>query len=168
MRIGDYIKLNTGEEGYVTDITWRCTTMRGYTNNLVVIPNSKLGQAIFTNYNLPQPHMTMSLTFGVAYDSDVDRVETILLDEVTSATSRIPGLLADPSPYIRFAPGPGDWSLGFQVNFTIGEFADQYLVESELRKFIFKRLQKENISMPFPTRTVLLEQMELKQEKSQA
>ncbi len=31
VRIGDYIKLNTGEEGYVTDINWRCTTMRGIT-----------------------------------------------------------------------------------------------------------------------------------------
>ena len=44
VRIGDYIKLNTGEEGYITDINWRCTMMRGVTNNLVVIPNSKLGQ----------------------------------------------------------------------------------------------------------------------------
>ena len=55
VRIGDYIKLNTGEEGYITDINWRCTMMRGSTNNLVVIPNNKLGQAIYTNYNLPEP-----------------------------------------------------------------------------------------------------------------
>ena len=49
IRMGDYIKLNTGEEGYITDINWRCTTMLGLTNNLVVIPNNKLGQAIYTN-----------------------------------------------------------------------------------------------------------------------
>src|SRR5580698_5851017 len=35
LRIGDYIKLSTGEEGYVSDINWRCTTMRGISNNLV-------------------------------------------------------------------------------------------------------------------------------------
>jgi len=52
VRIGDYLKLNTGEEGYVTDINWRCTMLRGISNNLVVIPNSKLGQAIYTNYHL--------------------------------------------------------------------------------------------------------------------
>ena len=43
VRIDDYIRLNTGEEGYITDINWRCTTMRTRFNNLVVIPNSKLG-----------------------------------------------------------------------------------------------------------------------------
>ena len=158
VRIGDYIKLNTGEEGYITDITWRCTTMRGYTNNLIVIPNNKLGQAIYTNYNLPQPRMTMSVTCGVGYESDIDRVEAILLDEARSAAGQIQGLLADPSPYVLFNPGPGDWALGFQVSFNVAQFADQYLVQSELRKRIFKRLQREGISMPFPTRTVFLEQ----------
>lgn len=158
VRIGDYIKLNTGEEGYITDITWRCTMMRGTSNNLVVIPNNKLGQAIYTNYHLPDPRMVMSLSFGVGYESDIDHVEAVLLEEVKSAASKIKGLLADPTPYIRFNPGPGDWALIFQVNFSVTEFADQYLVESELRKHIFKRLQQERISMPFPTRTVVLEE----------
>src|SRR3569833_1052274 len=40
VRIGDYIRLNTKEEGYITDINWRCTTMRTRMNNLVVIPNN--------------------------------------------------------------------------------------------------------------------------------
>ena len=163
IHIGDYIKLNTGEEGYVSDINWRCTTMRGYSNNLIVIPNNKLGQAIYTNYYLPEPRMTMSVSFGVGYDSDVDRVEAILLDETISAAAAVRGLLADPAPYVRFTPGPGDWSLGFQVSFSVAEFADQYLVQSELRKRIFKRLRKEGISMPFPTRTVVLEQNNLEQ-----
>ena len=157
VRIGDYIKLNTGEEGYVTDINWRCTMMRGYTNNLIVIPNNKLGQAIYTNYNLPQPRMTMSVTFGVGYESDIDRVEAILLDEAIAGAGQIQGLLGDPKPYVLFNPGPGDWALVFQVSFNVAQFADQYLVQSELRKRIFKRLQKEGISMPFPTHTVVLE-----------
>jgi small-conductance mechanosensitive channel len=158
IRIGDYIKLNTGEEGYITDINWRCTMMRGITNNLVVVPNNKLGQAIFTNYYLPDRRILMSLTFGVGYESDVDSVEAMLLDEVKQAAGNIKGLLGEPPPYIRFNPGPGDWALGFQVSFNVGEFADQYLVQSELRKRIFRRLREEGISMPFPTRSVIVEQ----------
>lgn len=158
VRIGDYIKLNTGEEGYITDITWRCTMMRGTSNNLVIVPNSKLGQAIYTNYNLPDTRMAMSVSFGVGYESDVDRVETILLDEVASSVGQIRGLVADPAPYIWFSPGPGDWALQFQVNFSVAQFADQNLVQSELRKRIFKRLKSEGISMPFPTRTIVLEE----------
>ena len=54
VRLNDYIKLNTGEEGYVTDITWRSTTIRTLGNNLIIIPNSKLAQAVVTNYYLPE------------------------------------------------------------------------------------------------------------------
>ena len=50
---GDYVKLNTGEEGYVADITWRNTTLRQLQNNMVVIPNSKLASTIVVNYYLP-------------------------------------------------------------------------------------------------------------------
>ncbi len=72
VRIGDYIKLNTGEEGYITDITWRCTMLEGRHHNLVIVPN-KLGQAIYTNYNLPDQRMGISVSVSVGYDSDVDR-----------------------------------------------------------------------------------------------
>jgi len=157
VRVGDYIKLNTGEEGYISDINWRCTLMRTTANNLVVIPNNKLGQAIYTNYYLPEPRMGMSVSFSVGYGSDVDRVEAILLEETIRAAESVPGLLSDPPPTIRFNPGPGDWALVYQVNFNVGQFADQYKVQSELRKLLYKRLQREGVSMPFPTHTVILE-----------
>jgi small-conductance mechanosensitive channel len=157
IHIGDYIKLNTGEEGYVSDINWRCTTMRGNSNNLVVIPNNKLGQAIFTNFFMPDRQMNMSLSFSVGYDSDLERVEALLLEETTAAEGSVKGLLTTPAPYVRFTPGAGDFALVFQLNFTVAEFSDQYLVQSELRKRIFKRLRKEGVDMPFPTRTVILE-----------
>jgi small-conductance mechanosensitive channel len=158
IHIGDYIRLNSGEEGYVTDINWRCTTMRTIGYNLVVVPNNKLGQAIYTNYFLPEPRMMMSVTFGVAYDSDIDKVEEILLDEAKSAVGKIPGLLGDPAANIRFNPGPGDWAPVFQVNFHVGQYSDQFLVQSELRKLLFKRLRKESIELNFPARTVQREQ----------
>lgn len=158
LHIGDYIKLNTGEEGYINDINWRCTTMLGISNNLVVIPNNKLGQAIFTNYSMPETRMGMSLSIGVGYDSDVARVEALLLEEIIAAQDTVEGLVATPPPYVRFTPGPGESALVFQLNFSVAKFSDQYLVQSELRKRIFNRLRKEGITMPFPTRTVILEQ----------
>jgi small-conductance mechanosensitive channel len=154
VRIGDYIKLNTGEEGYITDINWRATTMRGTSNNLVIVPNSKLGQAIYTNYNLPDQRIGMSVSFSVGYDSDIDRVQGILLAESLAAAGNVPGLLAEPAPYVLFSPGPGESALVFQVNFNVDGFGKQYLAQSELRKRLFKRLKTEGITMPFPTRTI--------------
>jgi small-conductance mechanosensitive channel len=101
--------------------------------------------------------MQLSISIGVGYGSEVDRVEAILLDETVSAVGAIKGLLSDPAPYILFNPGPGDSALIFQINFTVGEFAYQPGVQSELRKRVVKRLQREGITMPFPTRTVIVE-----------
>ena len=156
VRMGDYIKLNTGEEGYVRDINWRCTTMLGVTNNLVVVPNNKLGQAIFTNFHLPEQRMALSIQISVGYDSDLERVEAILLEETVKASKEIQGMAAEPAPYIRFQPGLGDYALIFQVNFSVLEFPDQYPVQSELRKRIYRRLKAENISMPYPTQSIIM------------
>lgn len=157
LRIGDYIKLNTGEEGYITDINWRATTMRGTSNNLVIVPNSKLGQAIYTNYSLPDQCIGMSVSFSVGYDSDIDRVQGILLAESLAAAGNVAGLLADPAPYVLFNPGPGQSALVFQVNFSVDGFGIQNVTQSELRKRLFKRLKSEGVSMPFPTQTIILE-----------
>ena len=157
LRIGDYIKLNTGEEGYVSDITWRCTTMRGQSNNLVVIPNNKLGQAIYTNYFLPERRVGHSIPVAVSIDSDLEAVQHMLLDETLAATRDIAGLLESPEPYVLFTSGPADFGLVFQVNFSVNEFAIQYQVQSELRKRIWKRLRSEGVAMALPARVGVIE-----------
>ncbi len=156
IRLGDYIKLSTGEEGYVSDIGWRVTTVRALANNLIIIPNAKLAQAIVTNYHLPEKRMAASLQVGVSYDCDPEHIEQVLVEVVTQAAGEIPELLADPAPSVMFDPGFGDSSLNFTVNYQVPEFVNQYRVRHLLRKRIFRRFQEEGIEMPFPTRTVYM------------
>jgi len=156
IRIGDYIKLESGEEGYVTDISWRSTAIRALPNNLIIIPNAKLAVAIVTNYHLPEKRMALLIPIGVSYDSDPDEVERILLQEAYEGTRDIPGLVAEPAPMVRFIPGFGDSSLNFTLICQVKEFVDQYLVQHELRKRIFRRFREVGIEIPFPIRTVYL------------
>ncbi len=150
IRVGDYVKLDSGEEGYVTDITWRSTTIRALSNNLIIVPNAKLAQAIVTNYHLPEKRMSLAIPIGVSYDNDPDRVERILVEEAKSAAGQIPGLLAEPEPFVRLVPGFGDSGLQFTLNCQVAEFVDQYLVQHELRKRIIRRFRREAIEMPLP------------------
>lgn len=154
VRAGDYVKLDSGQEGYVTDITWRSTTLRALSNNLIVVPNAKLAGAILTNYSLPERHMSLSIQIGVSYESDPDQVQRILIEEAMAGERDIPGLLAEPAPSVRFIPGFGESSLGFTLNCHVGEFVDQYAVQSELRLRILKRFRREGIEIPFPIRTL--------------
>ncbi len=158
IRLGDYIKLNTGEEGYVSDITWRSTMIRNLNNNLIIVPNSKLAQAIVTNYSLPEKRMTSSVQVGVSYSSDIDLVERVLREEATSAIGSVPGLLPEPAPSVSLEPGFGDSALSFTLGYSVAEFALQGPVRNELRKRILRRFRQESIDMPFPTRTVYLKE----------
>ena len=156
VRVGDFIRLETGQEGYVDDITWRTTRVRMLPNNIVIIPNSKLAQSIVTNYYLPEKRMSLLISINVSYSSDPERIEKILVEEAKKAVGEVPGLLGDPEPFVRFIPGFGESSLDFTLICQVKEFVDQYLAQHELRKRIFKRFGEEGIEIPFPQRTVHL------------
>ncbi len=156
VRLGDYIKLNTGEEGYVTDIGWRSTTIRNLGNSMIIVPNAKLAQAIVTNYDLPEKRMSAMLEVRVSYDCDPDHIQRVLLDIAARGAREIPGMLADPAPSVTFDPGFGDSALGLTLNYQVAEFASQFSVRDELRKRIFRRFREEGIRIPFPARAVYM------------
>jgi small-conductance mechanosensitive channel len=156
IRVGDFIKLESGQEGYIEDISWRTTRVRMLTNNMVIIPNEKFSQSIVTNYCLPDKRTTFSLPVSVSYQADPEIVERVLLEVVREAVGPVSGLLGDPEPTVRFNPGFGESSLDFTIVAHIREFIDQYQVLHELRKRIFRRLREKNIEIPYPHRTVYL------------
>ena len=81
----------------------------------------------------------------------------IALEEARAAAAEVPGMLADPAPSVNFDPGFGDWALGFTLGYSVREFGDQFRVRHELRKRVLRRLRKERIDMPFPTRTIYMQ-----------
>lgn len=155
LRVGDYVKLETGEEGYVTDIRWRNTTIRALPNNLIIVPNSKLASNIITNYYLPQQEMSVLVQVGVAYDSDLELVERVTIavgKEVMAATQ---GGVPESEPFIRYHTFDAS-SINFSVILRAREFVDQYLIKHEFIKRLQARYREENITIPFPIRTVHL------------
>jgi len=161
IRVGDYIKLEGGPEGYVEGVGWRSTRIRNPSDKIVIIPNSKVSESIITNYCLPEKRMPLLVNISVSYDSDTRKVERILLEEANRAVSEIEGMLPDPAPLVRFIPGFRESSLDFTLICQVREFMAQYSVQHELRHRILERLRKEEIEIPFPQQTV-----HLRQEKS--
>lgn len=156
VRVGDFIRLDSEQEGYVADISWRTTRVRMLPNNMVVIPNSKLTQSVIINYHLPEKPMALLVPVGVSYGSDPEAVERILIEEALAATDEAPGLLKDPPPFVRFIPGFGESSMDFTLICQVAEFTDQYLAQHIIRKRIIRRFKVEGIEIPFPQRAVHL------------
>ncbi|MDD5128419.1 MAG: mechanosensitive ion channel family protein [Candidatus Omnitrophica bacterium] len=157
VRVGDYIKLETGEEGYVVDINWRSTKVKMLPNNLVLIPNDKLNKAIVTNYNLPDKEMAVLIDLGVHYKSDLEKVEKITCEVAKTVMTEVSGGVAYFEPFIRFNAF-GDSGIKFTVILRAKEFVDQYLIKHEFIKRLHKRYAQEGINIPYPTRTINYEQ----------
>jgi small-conductance mechanosensitive channel len=154
VRLGDYIKLESGEEGFVVERGWRSTRIKALSNNTIVVPNAKLASAIVTNFSLPDPHMSLLIPVSVNLNSDPEKVESILVEEASNALETVPGLLRDSAPFVRFIPGFGQFSLDFTLICSVRNYVDQYLVQHELRKRIYKRFRDEEIEFPVPQRDV--------------
>ena len=159
IRPDEYIKLDSGHEGYVVRICWRSTVLRTGSNNLIVIPNSTLSKAVITNYSRPGSQMAITLPVSVAYGIHPLLVEKTLT-EVAQAALRdgVEGLLAEPAPGVTFIPGFGPSSLDFSLTVFLRRFEDQGRVQSELRTRIVERFEKDGIQFALPTRALVLDE----------
>jgi small-conductance mechanosensitive channel len=153
VRVGDYIKLESGQEGYVTDIGWRSTKIRELPNNIIVVPNSKLAGAIVTNYYLPEPEMACLVQVGVSYDSDLEKVERVTIDVGKKVLKKVTGGVPEFEPFIRYHTF-SDFSINFTVILRVKEYVDKYLLTHEFIKELHKRFKKEGIVIPYPIRTI--------------
>lgn len=154
---GDYIRLSSGEEGYVEDINWRQTTVRALSNNLVVIPNGQLAKTNMTNFMRPEQQLTILVQVGVAYDSDLEHVERVTTEVVSEVMTEITGAVPEHEPAVRFHTF-GDSRIGFTVILGVGEFSDQYRIKHEFIKRLHRRFREEGIRIPAPARNVTLQQ----------
>ena len=152
IKSGDYIHLTTGEEGTVMDITWRSTTLLTQSDNMTVIPNSKLATTIITNYSLPKRNLSIAVPVGVSYNSDLDKVEKITL-EIAEALVKENGI--ESKPVFRYKEF-GNSSINFTLSMDINEFSQQYPLRHEFIKRLYKRFKAEGIDIPFPTTSVYI------------
>ncbi len=165
--VGDFIKLESGEEGFVEEVGWRNTKVRMWANNIVVIPNSKLAQSVVTNYYLPQQELSVYIRCGVAYDSDLEHVERVCTEVGKEVMARMPGSATDWTPAVRFKEF-ADFSINFVVVLRVKDFATQYALGHEYMKALHRRFAEEGIEIPFPIRTVIMRAPELATERPAA
>ena len=154
VKMGDYIRIEGKEEGYVDHLGWRSTWIKTRDNTVVVVPNAKLSSSILTNYSMPNPQLECTVRFSVGYDADLERVEAMVVEEAKDLAGTLPGMLADPAPYVELIPGFGASALNLQLNFTVASYEDQYPAQHQLRKRILVRFRKEGIAVPYPQREV--------------
>lgn len=155
LRPGDYVKLASGEEGYVQDVTWRQTTIRQLPNNIIIVPNSQIASTITTNYHLPEQELSVLVPVGVHYDSDLEHVERVTIEVARETLQTVEGGVPSFEPFIRYSTF-ADSSINFNVILRGQEYVSQYLLKHEFIKRLHQRYDAEGIVIPFPIRTVYM------------
>jgi len=156
IRPGDYIKIETDREGWVLDIGWRNTSIRTMANNVVVVPNKRLAEAVVTNYSKPEPHLSLNVPVGVVYESDLEHVEQVLLELAAEMVAAHEGVLADPPPVVRFVAF-SDSSIETRLILRVRDIEVFYFMRHLLVKNIHARFRLMGIGIAYPTRTVFVQ-----------
>ncbi|MFX0122389.1 MAG: mechanosensitive ion channel family protein [Candidatus Hodarchaeota archaeon] len=153
-KIGDYIRLDTGEEGYITDMTWRHTIIRPPARYDIIVPNTKLSTATVTNFGISDKETALTVPVGVGYDSNLSFVEQVTIEVALETVKQVQGEVPSIRPFIRyhtFAPS----SIDFSVNIYSKNLRDRARIRHEFIKNLFERYQQEGIDIPFPTSVII-------------
>ncbi len=157
INIGDFVQLEGGQKGFIRDITWRNTTIETAQNNVIVVPNSKMADSIVENFFLTDRKITFNVLVGVGYDSDLDKVEKVSIQVAKDILASMEGGIKDFQPFVRFY-NFGDSSIDLKIFLQVREYADQFAITSEFIKALHRRYREEGINIPFPIRTLYMNQ----------
>ncbi len=143
-KIGDLIEAQ-GEKGKVKKIEIFTTKLISLQNKLVIIPNGILSNGNITNYSAEE-YLTVHLTFGVSYDSDIKKTKEILTEVLMSQEK----VLKDPAPLVAVSE-LADSSVNFAVRpaVKVDDYWEVYFNTVELVK---NALDAAGIEIPYPHR----------------
>jgi small-conductance mechanosensitive channel len=152
INVGDWIQLEDGTKAFIEDINWRSVTIRTREGNTVIVPNAVfVGQKI-ASYDYPESPFFTFVSVGVAYGSDLEKVEKAAIG-VANKIIESEKLPTDDSPRIRFR-ALTDSSINFDLRLKIDKARKEGLVKHKLIKGIISEFRKENIEIPYPQRVI--------------
>jgi len=153
IRVGDFIRLDGGQEGQVTDIGWRATEIRALGDNVVLVPNAKLSELIVTNFSLPGDELGCPVDLAVSYDADLALVERVLLEIARDVLQNVPGGVSDFKPIVLFK-GFGESSLPVTCVLRARSYLERANLIDQFTRRAQARFVQEGIEIPFPQRVV--------------
>ena len=149
-KAGDFIILDSGERGVVTDIGLRSTRILTRDDIEITVPNGIIGNGKIVNEaGGPSTQRRIRVAVGVAYGSDIDHVIEVL----ATVAAEHPEVLTNPAPRVRFREF-GESSLDFELLSWIARPVDRGRVKHELNCAVYKALNKNEIEIPYPQRDI--------------
>lgn len=159
-RINDRLTIRNTLSGVVEDITLRHTVIRNFENRRIIIPNSLISDEVIINSDFADDKICKWIEVGISYDSDIDKAKKILEEEVLNHPLQL-----DPRTSQQIAKGDpevvvrvlllGEYSVNLRAWAWAKDSTDAFVLGCDVLESIKKRFDKENIEIPFPSRTLI-------------
>lgn len=148
--IGDWLEIQQGLQrtvGQVKEITWRATTLIGWNDEVIVVPNRTMANSHIANFQSGDLPIVRSQIFRLPYDTDVETARICLLEAVRG----VPEVRTFPEPICLITENHESW-LGFKVSYFIDHYGSQFIVGHKVLETGLARLKTKGI---VPTHPVL-------------
>ena len=144
---GDFVRLESGEEGVVEDVTWRNTTVRRITSELIIVPNSNLARSQVINFSRNTDALNLVIPTTVSYENDIEQVIEIMRTVATD--------LMESSHYVHKEQDPriivtanSERGISLATILPIVDFGKRGMVTSQYLEEVQQRFKEENIAQP--------------------
>jgi len=147
VRVGDFVSLEDGREGFVEAINMRSTTVETTDGKDIMVPNTTFIENSYENWTHKDPRQRYEVYFSVAYDTDLDSLEDIVIPAILSH----PSVLQEPEEPDLELREFGEFGVKFAVEFWCSGIDDgPNKFTSDLNFAVWRVLKANNIRMPLP------------------
>lgn len=152
--IHDWVSVNNNI-GKVFEITWRTTKIRLRSNDFVIIPNATIIKQEIINFSVPTKAHERKIDIGLSYSTPPNEAKHVIMDAIKETS----GILENPVPIVTVS-GYKDFSVNYTIRFWIDNYDNLIKTEDNLNTNIWYVLKRNNIEIPFPTRTNYIYRMD--------
>jgi len=141
--IGDWIEVSQGGQtwvGQVEEISWRATTLIGYFDELLILPNRVMGTAEISNFTARGTPIWRSQSFKIPYTADINTTT----DLIRNAVTRVEGVRELPEPIVLIRETTESW-LVFRCSYTIDDYAGQFRIGSDVMAAVVETLKESGV-----------------------
>ncbi len=164
--VGDMIELaETGQRGFVEDITIRYTKIFTLENTFLVVPNGSMRERDVINHSAEDTRTRYTLDIGVTYESDIEKARTLIENaardidgviqggpDIRIGSSRYP---AAPTCFIdQFANS----SVKLRLRYWTRDPYKPLTMRSRIQEAIWKRLDDVDVELAYPHSHVVFDE----------
>ena len=153
VRVGDYVRIENGPEGWVRQIGWRTTRLETPFNSMVFIPNVKIASSVITNFDLPSSDVIVNVKVTVAQGTDMAAAARACLETATAVSGRHPMASHEREPVVQIREFT-DNGIGLAIVIAVRQANGENLVRSALLEALMERFARDGIVVPYPVREI--------------